>query len=341
MSRYEPKTLYVGANKLLASDDRGQTWREVGPDVTLRGSDPAREERLLGTGEVGEGAYGAITYATESPIRKGVLWTASDDGIVAVTQDGGKTWQQSKVLTTGEARVNTVDASPHDPAVAYAAVTRFQFNDYTPYFFKTADYGRTWTRIGASLPQGGWARVIREDPVRKGLLYAGTEHGVWISLDDGATWRPLQNNLPVTPIYDLVVHPRGDLVVATGGRAFWILDDVTPLREVDRGLRESKMRLFRPRAAYRSNLAGSGPSEPGATVGQNPPTGALLAFYSPNAGQTSVEIRNAAGEVVRRFATAADSNAPATVITVRPGLNRVSWDLRKPAIPTVLAGGGP
>jgi hypothetical protein len=137
------------------------------------------------------------------------------------------------------------------------------------------------------------------------------------------------------------VHPRGDLVVATGGRAFWILDDVTPLREIDRALRESRARLYRPRPVYRSNFAGPGQSEPGATFGQNPPSGALLAFYSPNAGPTTIEIRNSAGEVVRRFATTADSNVSATVIVARPGLNRITWDLRKPAIPTVLAGGGP
>jgi photosystem II stability/assembly factor-like uncharacterized protein len=345
MSRFEPKTLYVGANKLLASDDRGQTWREVSPDVTLRGSDPAREQRLLGTGEVGEGAYGAITYAAESPQRKGVLWTASDDGLVGVTQDGGKTWHKSPLPGLTEARINTIEPSPHNVAVAYAAANRFQFNEYTPYFFKTSDFGRTWTRIGANLPQGGWARVVREDPVRRGLLYAGTEHGVFVSLDDGATWHSLQNNLPVPPIYDLVVHPRGDLVVATGGRAFWILDDVSALRELDAGLRETAVRLFKPRPAYRSNLAGGGGfgggGDAGATAGQNPPTGALLSIYSPRAGRASIEIRNAAGSVVRRLGAADESNPSGAGVDLRAGLNRITWDLRTAVIPTVAAGGGP
>src|SRR4030095_5255530 len=132
--------------------------------------------------------------ATKSPLRKGVLWTASDDGIVGVTRDGGRTWFKSTLPGVGDARVNTIEASPHDPAGAYAAAPRFAFNHYAPPFFKTTDYGRTWTRIGADLPLGGWARVLREDPVKRGLLYAGTELGVFVSFDAGASWRSLQNN---------------------------------------------------------------------------------------------------------------------------------------------------
>jgi photosystem II stability/assembly factor-like uncharacterized protein len=335
MSRHAPKTLYLSANKLLASDDRGHTWREVSPDLTLRGADSARHARLLGTAEIGDGAYGAITYATESPLRKGVLWTASDDGIVGVTRDGGATWHKSQLPGVGDARINTIEASPHDLAVAYAAVTRFQFNDYTPYFFKTADYGRTWTRIGGDLPNGGWARVLREDPVRKGLLYAGTELGVFVSLDDGKSWQPLQTNLPVTPIYDLVVHPRGDLVVATGGRAFWILDDVSALRQLAPSVRDSAVRLYRPRPAYRSHLASGGPAGPEPTAGQNPPTGALIHFYLPSKAPVTIDVFDAAGGVVHRLVTADDPDVRAGVIEVTAGLNRIAWDLRRAAIPVL------
>ena len=335
MSRHAPKTVYVGANVLLASDDRGQTWREASPDLTLRGSDSARNARLLGTGEIGDGAYGTIAYAAESPVRKGVLWTGSDDGIVGTSRDGGRTWHRARMPGLEEARINTVEASPHDPAVAYVSATRFQFNDYTPYFFKTADYGRTWTRIGADLPNGGWARVLREDPVRKGLLYAGTELGLHVSHDDGLTWRSLQNNLPVTPVYDLVVHPRGDLVVATGGRAFWILDDVSSLRQLDQQRASAALQLYRPRPAYRTNFGTSGPLGGEPTFGRNPPAGAIIDFHLTRSGPATIDIADASGTVVRRLVTSDDPDPSAEVIQVKAGLNRIVWNLRRTTIPTL------
>jgi photosystem II stability/assembly factor-like uncharacterized protein len=341
ISRHAPKTLYVGANKLLASDDRGHTWREVSPDLTLRGADSSRHARLLGTAEIGDGAYGTIAYATESPLRKGILWTGSDDGLVGVTRDAGRTWHTTQMPGIGEARINTVDASPHDPAVAYVAATRFQFNDYAPYFFKTADYGRTWTRMGDDLPNGGWARVLREDPVRKGMLYAGTELGVFVSLDGGASWRSLQSNLPVTPIYDLVVHPRGDLVVATGGRAFWIFDDLSALRQVESRLHETALRLYRPRPAYRTNFGATGPLGGEPTFGRNPPSGAIIDFYLTRTGPVTIEIAGAAGTVVRRLVTSDDPDPSAEVIQVKAGLNRIVWNLRKTSIPTLTLAAGP
>lgn len=340
MSRHPRKILYLGAQKLLASDDRGMTWREISPDVTLWGTDPKRDKRL-GTAQVGDGAYGAISYMAESPLRADVLWTGSDDGLVGVTRDGGNNWHLTPLPGMGDARINALDPSPHDPATAYVAVNRFWFNDYAPYFFKTSDYGRNWTRIGANLPHGGFARVIREDPVRKGLLYAGTELGVHVSLDDGKTWRPLMSKLPVTPIYDLKVH-QNDLIVATGGRAFWILDDVTLLRELDAGLRESTVRLFRPRPAYRAHLAAGGSIEPGTAFGQNPPAGAILNFYLPRRTPTTIEVLTSSGTVVRRLVTADNPDPSAVVIDARAGMNRLTWDLRQTPIPLVSGvGGGP
>lgn len=318
-SRHEARTLYMGAQMLLASDDDGVTWREVGPDVTRRGNDPKAPQHL-GTGETGDGAYGAIDYAAESPIKAGVLWTASDDGMVAVTPDDGKTWRKSTLPGAPDARINSVDPSPHDLATAYVAATRFQFDDEKPYLFKTRDWGRTWTRIGADLP--AWTRVVREDPVRAGLLYAGTEGGVFVSFDDGASWRPLQSKLPVTPINDLLVHD-GDLIAATSGRGFWVLDDLAPLRQFDP---RTGTALYRPLMAYRSSF-GVSESYEGKSYGKNPPAGAILDFRLAAAGPVTIEIADASGAVVRKLPVEGE-----------PGLNRVVWNLRETATPMIAEG---
>jgi photosystem II stability/assembly factor-like uncharacterized protein len=349
VSRHPARTLYLGAQKLLASDDKGRTWREVSPDVTRRGTEAGRDQRL-GTGLTGDGTYGAINYAAESPLRPGVLWTGSDDGMVAVTRDGGKTWHRALLPGADDARINALEASPHDPAVAYVAATRFQFNDYTPFFFRTNDYGRTWTRIGASLPAGGWARVIREDPVRRHMLYAGTELGMHYSRDDGATWHPLQTRLPVTPIYDLRVRGN-DLIVATGGRSLWILDNVTPLRQLD-AVASARAYLFRPAVAYRTTQGGSSAANEAGAHGANPMRGAVLDFHLAAAGPVRMEIVDAAGATVRTltFGEAREGGGGGGgavggrgggggSAAVKAGLNRVAWDLRQTAVPVIPGAG--
>jgi len=336
VSRHPGRRLYLAAQKLLASDDRGRTWREVSPDVTRRGSEPGRDQRL-GTGLTGDGAYGAINYAAESPVDRQVLWTGSDDGIVGVTRDGGRSWHLTELPGAGDARINALDASPHDPAVAYVAATRFQFNDYTPLIFRTGDYGRTWTRIGAGLPHGGWARVIREDPVRRGLLFVGTELGAHVSLDDGRTWQPLQRGLPVTPIYDLRVH-GDDVVAATGGRGLWILDNVTPLRELAERPALARVHLFRPAVAYRWNVGSSGRGTD-ATTGANAPRGATLDFHLAATGVVRLEVVDASGTIVRTLSMGEARGIAARSPTLRAGANRLQWDLRQDAIP-VLPGAG-
>ncbi|HWE46133.1 MAG TPA: hypothetical protein VG407_08895 [Caulobacteraceae bacterium] len=318
-SRHARKTLYLGAQMLLATDDDGKTWREVGPDVTRRGN-VANAPQHLGTGETGDGAYGAIDYVAESPLKEGVLWTGSDDGMVAVTPDGGKTWRKSTLPGVPDARISAIDPSPHDPATAYVAATRFQFDDQKPYLFKTTDWGKTWTRLGADLP--AWTAVVREDPARKGLLYAGTETGVFVSFDDGATWRSLQSKLPLTPISDLLVHD-GDLIAATSGRGFWILDDLEPLRQFGGG---EAVKLYRPRTAYRSSL-GSGESSFDKAYGKNPPRGAILNFQLAAKGDADIDILDASGAVVRHLG--ADGS---------PGLNRLVWNLRETATPLIADG---
>ena len=319
-SRHKDKALYLAAQMLLATDDDGKTWREFGPDVTRRGN-VANAPQHLGTGESGDGVYGAIDYVAESPLQAGVLWTGSDDGMVAVTPDGGKTWHKSQLPGIPDARINAIDPSPHDPATAYVAATRFQFDDQKPYLFKTSDWGRTWTRIGPDLP--AWTRVIREDPERKGLLYAGTEVGVFASFDDGKSWRPLQSKLPLTPINDLLVHD-GDLIAATDGLGYWILDDLTPLRQLDGGAEPA--RLYRPREAYRSSL-GAGESSFDKAYGKNPPIGAIIDYQLAAKGEVTVEIRDGSGTVVKRLKTKGE-----------PGVNRLVWDLRETAVPTIADG---
>ncbi len=326
-SRHAHKTLYLGAQMLLATDDDGKTWREVGPDVTRRGNVPNMPQHL-GTSETGDGVYGAIDYVAESLLKEGVLWTGSDDGMVAVTPDGGKTWHKGELPGAADARINAIDPSPHDPATAYVAATRFQFDDQKPYLFKTTDWGKTWTRLGGALP--AWTRVVREDPERKGLLYAGTEVGVFVSFDDGATWRPLQSKLPLTPINDLLVHD-GDLIAATGGRGFWILDDLSPLRQYDSA---GGVRLYRPRKAYRSSI-GSGESTSDKAYGKNPPVGAVVDFQLAAKDAVDIDILDASGAVVRHLEAEG-----------LPGLNRVLWNLRAAAPPTigdglVFGGGAP
>jgi photosystem II stability/assembly factor-like uncharacterized protein len=316
VSRHDPAKIYYGANKLLLSIDRGKSWREISPDLTHVGVDPDRDQHVH-MGLVGDGNYGVLTTAAESLIAAGELWTGSSDGVVGVSRDGGKTWSRMLLpAPAADARVNTIDPSPLDPATAYAAATRFQFDDHAPYLFKTADYGKTWTRIDAGLPAGHYARVIRADTVRKGLLYAGTEAGVDVSFDEGRSWKPLQGGLPLTPITDLNVH-GADLIASTSGRAIWILDDVSPLRQmpVDPG----NDWLFQPSPAYRTAFGASGERSENAVQGRNPPRGAVLNVYLRDKTPATLEILNASGSVVRSLDV--DHATPG-------GLTRVVWDLR-------------
>jgi photosystem II stability/assembly factor-like uncharacterized protein len=316
VSRRDPGKIYYGANKLLLSIDRGKSWREVSPDLTHVGIDPAWDQHIH-MGLVGDGNYGVLTYAAESPVAAGELWTGSSDGVVGISRDAGKTWFRTLLPTpAADARVNAIDPSPFDPAVAYAAATRFQFDDHTPYLFRTADFGKTWTRIDAGLPAGNYARVIRADTARKGLLYAGTEAGVYVSFDDGRSWKALQGGLPLTPITDLNVH-GADLIASTSGRAIWILDDVSPLRQMPAD--PGSAWLFQPEPAYRTAYSASGERGENPIQGRNPPHGAVLTAYLRDKGPATLEVLNASGALVRSLDI--DHATPG-------GLTRVVWDMR-------------
>ena len=349
-SVHEPGTYYHAAQLVLRTRDMGKSWEEISPDLT-RNID---EKQGLGgtpyTNEaVGAENYGTIAYMIESPHEKGVLWTGSDDGLVHLTRDGGETWENVTPKGFGETLVNTIDISPHDPATTYIATTRYKFNDHTPGLYKTTDYGKSWTNISAGIPNGALTRVVREDPTRKDLLYAGTETGLYISWNGGGKWEPFQLNLPVAPITDLKIH-QGDLIVATSGRSFWILDDLAPL--VQYRPQQKSLKLYEPEAAYNGSWH-SPMSTAGADIevthtfqGVNPANGLVLYYELPeemDSAALSLEIRDMANRLIRSFSSVKDSTylkydggpPTAPVLTNKKGLNRFVWDMQHPIMPGI------
>jgi len=353
-SPHDPATIYHAGNQLLVTNDRGNSWREISPDLTRD------EEAKQGPGggpitneAAGGENYNTILYVAPSPHEEGTIWVGSDDGLVHLTRDGGDNWTDVTPPKLPEAMINAIDVSPHNPAKAYIAVTRYKFGDYTPRIYRTDDYGARWELLTEGIEDEAWVRVVREDTVREGLLYAGTETGVYVSFDDGDQWQSLQNNLPVVPVTDLKVH-GDDLVAATQGRAFWILDDLTPLREVSPELTDVALHLFSPEMAYRI-----GGGKGGDGVGRNPANGATL-YYSLAAdlaedAELTLEILDASGALVRSYSSkpdedAKESEAPSNGPPEDPknlpgkkGLNRFRWDLRgEPLtkVPKLIAFGG-
>lgn len=331
VSRFNSKVIYFAAQKLLRSEDGGRSWQPISPDLTRWNEAPQAQKEEPPNDGTGGDTYHTIFYVAQSPLSARIIWTGSDDGIIGLTRDGGKTWQRFSLPGIPNAQINAIDASPFDPAAAYVAATRFRYGDQRPYLFKTADFGRTWIPVSHGLPPDGWAHVVREDPVRRGLLYAGTETGVYVSFDDGEHWQSLQFNLPVTPVTDLKVH-GSDLVISTSGRGIWVLDDVTPLRQIKAKLFTAAAFLYQPRPAIRTNL-GTGRFEtaisprPWSPQGQNPPYGAILDFYIRKREPVSLEILDAACQVVRRFSTKAKNGSGIVPLHVKAGMNRVVWNL--------------
>ena len=305
----DPSTLYAASQFLFKSTDGGQSWTAISPDLTR--NDRSKQGSSGGPitkDNTSVEYYDTIFYVAESPVEPGVIWTGSDDGLVQLTRDGGKTWKNVTPKGIPEwIQINQIDASPLDKGTAYVAATMYKWDDHRPYLYKTSDYGATWTRIDSGIDPGHFTRVIKADPVRRGLLYAGTERGMYVSFDDGGHWQPFQLNLPVVPVTDLAIKD-GDLVAATQGRGFWILDDLAPVREVAarRDLGGDAVHLFPPAPAYRLSGAGGGFFQPQG-VGQNPPTGVVVDYYlkqAPTADQAKevkLEILTADGKVIRTF----------------------------------------
>ena len=371
LSPHDSHVIYYGSQYVHRTRDEGVTWERISPDLTAH--DP-RYQAVVSGGPItrdvtGEEVYSTLYAIRESPLQKGLIWTGSNDGPVYVTRDNGKTWTNvtPRDLPPG-GRVQTIEPSPHHAGSAYIAVYRYLLGDFAPYIYRTDDYGRSWTRLTDGrngIPADDPTRVVREDPVRAGLLYAGTEFGMFISFDNGGHWSPFQFNLPVTPITDINIHD-GDMVLSTQGRAFWIMDDLAPVRDWNDGIASSSAHLFSPRTSYRLHYRANPVSDRGnsSSAPEYPRSGAMIDYYFAHApeGAVTLEILDAKGNVVRSFASTATPNrgadatseavqeedAPrrrpaATTLTSHQGLNRFIWDLTYPGprqSATRPAGGG-
>ncbi len=302
VSVHDPNVVFYTGNHVFKSTSGGAKWDVISPDLTR--NDKSKQGRSGGpvTGEnISIEYYNVIFSFAESRVQKDLLWAGTDDGLVHLTRDGGKNWSNVTPKDLPEGMVSILDASAHSAGTAYFALDRHKFDDLRPYIHRTHDFGKTWTRINSGIPDGTFVRAVREDPARKGLLYAGTETGIYVSFDDGARWQSLQLNLPVTPIHDLVVKDH-DLVVATHGRSFWILDDLAPLRQMGEEVAQSDVHLFTPSAAWRIRTGGGS----GQTfTGENPPNGAVI-YYSLKIEQKeeiTLEILDASSKTIRKYSS--------------------------------------
>ncbi|MFL6195273.1 MAG: WD40/YVTN/BNR-like repeat-containing protein, partial [Thermoanaerobaculia bacterium] len=352
ISNVAPHAIYLGMQVLFRSLDGGQTWETVSPDLTGGVAGRADAPECGGNVAVDKAracGYGAISTIAPSPLAKDVVWVGSDSGMVHVTRDGGKTWQDVTPRGVSEwSRVSQIDASAADAGTAYAAVDRHRRDDLKPYAFVTHDYGKTWKSIGGGLPDDAYVLVVRQDPKTPGLLFAGTRRGVFVSFDDGGAWQALQLNLPTTGVNDLTIH-ENDLIAATEGRSIWVLDDYTPLRHLNKELLAGAggATLFPPAPAYRlsPNQNRDTPLPLDEPRAANPPAGAVIDYVLPAGlkGPVSLEVVDAQGQVVRRFASDQapvrpeagqyfddDWLQPLRALPAEPGHNRFVWDLRMP-----------
>lgn len=351
ISPHDPAVIYHGANAVLMSKDEGLSWEEISPDLTRN---EAKKQGPGGYPFTNEGAggevYNTISYVSCSPHEADVLWVGSDDGLVHLTSNGGKNWEDVTPPKLKESIINCIEVSPHNPAAAYVVAMRYKFNDFTPMVFFTDDYGKNWKKIVDGIASQDFVRVVREDPKQKGLLYAGTETGLYISFNNGENWHRFQLNLPVCPINDLTIKDN-DLIAATSGRAFWILDDLGSLQQSVGCLPAERAMLFQPKPTIRFESTGK-KSPPG--LGQNPLPGIIIDYYLPEALDTNsslnMAIIDAQGQVIRQYSNHQTKNyvkyegGPAQVhpLSGKQGLNRFSWDLRRenlPGVPNVFVHG--
>jgi photosystem II stability/assembly factor-like uncharacterized protein len=356
-STADPHVLYVGSNVLFATRDGGNSWQIVSPDLTRENpGSPATLGPFVEADPAKGNDRGVIYAIAPSPKDANLIWAGTDDGLIHVTRDGGQNWQNvTPPELTPWSKLAQMDASHFDTATAYAAVNRFRLDDLHPYIYRTHDGGKSWQKIVSGLPDNEPVNTVREDPERRGLLFAGTERSVYVSWDDGDHWQSLKMNLPPTSIRDLVVH-HDDVVVGTHGRSFWILDNITPLRQLSAQVEDAKVHLFAPQLTYRvrRNNNTDTPLPPEEPAGQNPPDGAMIDYWlgelTAAVRAVTLEIVDSSGRIVRHFSSfdlpepvnAKELNVPtywvrpARTLSAAPGFHRFIWDLTYPA-PDVLS----
>lgn len=341
-SPHDYQTMYHGGNVLFRTTNGGINWQVISPDLTR--NDTTKQDTsggpITNEGAGGEN-YNTIYYVIESPSEKGVIYTGSDCGLVHVTRDGGKSWQNITPVGLPECLIHSIEVSPHDKATVYISASRYKLNDFSNMTFKSTDYGKTWTKIGNGVATDDFIKVIREDKKVKDLLYAGAERGFYLSYNGGAQWTKFQLNLPVVPVTDLVIKGN-DLVAATAGRAFWILDDLGAMQQSKGDFGTANLKLFTPKPTYRLNgppafLAANGIELPG--LGQNPSEGVVFDYYLKQKADTNkvtLEIMDLAGKSIRKYSGRKDESfkpypggppAP-VVIPSEAGVNRFAWDFR-------------
>jgi photosystem II stability/assembly factor-like uncharacterized protein len=325
ISPHDHNTVYVGSQYVHVTTDGGVTWREISPDLTLNDKSRQQISGGLTPDNIGVEYAGVVFAIAESPLKRGLIWAGTNDGQVHVTNNGGANWTNVTANLPNLppwGTISNIEPSRYDTGTAYLTVDLHQVNNRDPYVYRTSDYGRTWRKIASGIPASplSYAHFIKEDPVRRGLLYLGTENALYVSFDDGENWQPLQTNLPAAPVYGIAVQEHfSDLVVATYGRGFWILDDITPLRELGPEVAARDLHVFRPRAAYRFRMI-EPPMAPlqDPVAGQNPPYGASLHYWLKTASTDSatIVVADSTGKTVRTF------KGPS-----QAGINRVYWDL--------------
>lgn len=331
-SPHNPKKLYAASNHLHVTYDEGRSWELISPDLTRNDS-----AKLVSSGgditkdNTGVEYYGTIFATCESPYEKDLLWTGSDDGLIHVSRNAGKNWENVTPAAMPEwMMINSIESDPFNPGGAYVAGTRYKLGDYQPYLYRTKDYGKSWTLIVNGIPADEFTRVVRADPKRKGLLYAGTEEGMYISFDDGANWQSFQLNLPLVPITDLTIK-NDNLIAATQGRSVWLIDDLTPLHQLSDQVAKSTAHLYQPMPSYRMGQPGWG--RPSKTEGTNHPGGVLVHFYLKEKPADSVEVKldflEADGDLIRSFSNKS-KEMNAKLPELKAGGNLFNWNMRYP-----------
>ena len=347
-SPLEPHTLYFAANKLFKTTDAGNSWQVISPDLTRESYETPANLGVFAASDPEKGKHRGVIYAVAPSFKEAnTIWAGTDDGLIQITRDGGMSWQNvTPPQLKPWSKVSIIEASHFDAGTAYAAINSFRLDDLRAHIYRTRDFGKTWTEITKNIPSGGASNVVREDPARRGLLFAGMEGSVYVSFNDGDDWQPLQLNLPHTSMRDLVIH-GDDLIVATHGRSFWILDDITPLRQINADVAKESAHLFAPQQAirFRWNRNPDTPLPPEVPAGKNPPDGAVIDYFLAAAASMPVtlEILDEYEKVVRRYAST-DKPEPMEKIAgehpipmywVRPtqilsgtaGMHRFVWDV--------------